>query len=885
MFDLNKALAAWRRGFQYQRVVFREDLDELECHLRDHIDELLASGYTEEKAFRAAMQDVGDARHTQAEYRKVFWPKLKHRRSLLREFIWQGTMFTNYVKIALRNLRKYKGYAAINITGLAIGLACCFVIVLFVQHELGFDRFHEQGDRIYRLIRNTNNNGQAMRSATTESAYAIHLKEAFPEIAETVRIWMGDTVVLEHDAQRITAEGFAFADASVFDVFTFPLAQGNPETALQDPASVVLTEHAAQALFGSKDPMGQTFIYNNEIELTVTGILQALPDNSHLHFAYLASTEIMRTIWRDNILDNYDTWIFYTYALLQPGVDPAPLAAKLPAFLDRQQGPETSTTLTLELQPLADIHFETDTRRDVATNTERRYLYIFSAIAVFILLIACVNFMNLATARATQRAREIGLRKVLGAFRWQLIGQFMGESVVLSIAAIGLAIGLAGLALPVFGQLIGRTVSISSLADLPILGLLVGLGLLTGLAAGSYPALYLSSFEPIRALKGHAGGHKSGVLLRKSLIVIQFSIALFLLVGTLTVYNQLAFMQRKNLGFATDQVLYLNMNEALNEHFDAFKQALVANPNVRGVSRGGGNMPGYTGFIRTYQVPGETGTVEWQVQTMLVDPDFLPLLDLELVEGRNFSWDVPTDVNSAYVLNEAAARQLGWEAPLEGAFQTWDREPGQVIGIVKDFHFKSLHQKIRPLVLHMLPPGWTAWQLAVRLRPENLPETLHFLETQWQAFSPAWPFRYRFLDDAFGQLYASDQRLMQLFSYFAGLAFFVTCLGLYGLVAFTTEQRTREIGVRKVLGASVPGIVLLLTRDFARLVLLACILACPVAYLVMDRWLQDFAYRIEISWPIFLIAGLAALGIALLTVSYQSIKAALADPVESLRYE
>ena len=794
-------------------------------------------------------------------------------------------MLKNHLTLTLRHLQKHKGYTAINVVGLAVGLACCFVIVLFVRHELTFDRFHERGARIYRLIRNTTNAGTTMRSAQTESAYAVTLPEAFPEIEEAVRIWMGDNILLTRGDRHLTTQRFAFADASVFDVFTFPLVRGDPQTALQGPASVVLTEQAAQALFGAEDPIGQTFTYNNEIDLTVTGILHPLPANSHLQFDFLATTEVMRTTWRDTILHDYTTWIFYTYVLLHPDADASSLTPKLPAFLDRYQGPETSRTLRLELQPLVEIHFETETRRDVDTNIERRYLYIFSAIAFFILMIGCVNFMNLATARAACRAREIGLRKVLGAFRQQLIGQFLGESVLLSLLALGLALGLVTLFLPVFGQLLGRDVPVDVFKNSAILALLGGIGLLTGLAAGSYPALYLSAFTPVHALKGHAGQRGGATALRKGLIVTQFSLSVFLLISTLTVYNQLGYMQTRNLGFADEQVLYLEANEALTEHFDAFKQTLLANPNVRYVSQGGGNMPGYTGFMRTFVVPGEAGEEAWQAQTMLVDPDFLPLLGLELVEGRNFSLDVPTDAEGAYLLNETAVRRLGWEDPLTRAFRTWDREPGRVIGVVKDFHFKSLHQRIAPLVMHLVPPGWSAWQIAIRVRPEHLPETLRFLEAQWQSFAPAWPFSYRFLDEAFGQLYTSDRRLMQLVGYFAGLALLITCLGLLGLAALITEQRTREIGVRKVLGASAPGIVWLLNRDFTRLVLVACVVASPVAYLVMSGWLERFPYRIDISWPVFLMAGLTALGVAVLTVSYQSVKAALTDPVKSLRYE
>lgn len=794
-------------------------------------------------------------------------------------------MLKNYVLIALRSLYKQKIYSIINVSGLALGLACCFLIVLLVQHEMSFDQFHEKGERVYRLIRNVANNGEVSRSAQTESAYALHLKEAFPEIEETVRIRIGDQAILKHDATPLTVSGFAFADASVFDVFSFPLLQGDPATALQAPNAVMLTTRAAQTLFGEKNPIGQTFTYNNQIELTVTGILQELPTNSHLQFDYLASTEVMRTTWHANILENYTTFNFYTYVLLQEGVDAAQLAAKLPPFLDQYQGEETSEALTLELQALADVHFETDTRRDVATNSERRYLYIFSAIAFFILLIACVNFMNLSTARATQRAKEVGLRKVLGAFRHQLIRQFMGESLLLSVLAIGLALVFVHLALPVFGQLVESEVSFAYQDHLSLLALLVSIGLLTGLAAGSYPAFYLSAFNPVRVLKGDSSGRSRGAFLRKSLIVAQFSISVFLIVGTITVYQQLSFMQSQTLGFAEEQVLYLDANESINERFDAFKQTLLANPNVMGVSLGGGNMPGYTGFIRTYMIPDDEGETEWQVQTMLVDPDFLDLLDLDIVAGRNFSWDIPTDGYSAYLLNEAAVRQLGWETPLERSFRTWDQESGRVIGVVKDFHFKSLHQAIGPLVMHLVPEGWNPWQLAIRVRPDNLAETLGFLEAQWQTVSPDWPFSYRFLDAAFGQLYTSDQRLMQLFGYFAGLAILVTCLGLFGLIAYTTAQRTKEIGVRKVLGASVPRILMMLTGDFARLILLASIIATPLAYMVMSRWLQDFAFRTELGPGTFVLAFGLALVVALLSVGYQSIKAALADPVKSLRHE
>lgn len=794
-------------------------------------------------------------------------------------------MFKHYLRIALRNLLKHKGYSLINIAGLAIGLACCFVIVLYVRHELSYDRFHANADRIYRLL-HTPVQDSNQRSAISASAYAPHLKQEFPAL-EVVRFFTNSSRVnLKYAAEVRTVDGFFYADSSVFNVFSFRLRQGDPSTALAAPNTMVLAPAAAEAWFGGENPVGKTMTFLGGAanwEMQVTGVLESVPSNSHLQFDYLASFSTIKAFMGEKALEEYVNFNYYTYLLLPPALAPQQLIAKFPAFLRKYRGEEVAKNTALALQPLTEIHLTTNIKWDVGANSNKKYLYIFSIVAFFILFIAGINFVNLATARATLRAREVGVRKVVGAYRQQLMLQLFGESIFASVLAALLALASLQLLAPFISHVLGRAVSFDPFADTAMLLALIGLGLLTGILAGIYPALVLSAYDPAKVLKGLATRGVKGALLRKGLIVVQFGIAVFLLVAIVTLYHQLHYMKTRDLGFQKEQVVFLGLSRSVKERFETFRQNLSGSANILNVALAG-SVPGRVGTSRGYNWPGQQQEVDNKsFYTMFGDHQTIAALGLQLLQGRSFSSEIATDVTNAYILNETAVRELGWRDPVGMPFKVWDEEMGQVIGVVKDFNFRSLHQKIEPLVLD-IKPEWS-WSAAIRIAPNDAANTLNFIETQWRALEPELPLNYRFLDEDFDRLYRSEEKLGQLFGSFAFLALFVACLGLFGLASFTAEQRTREIGIRKVLGASVSEILLLLSKEFAKLVALAFVVATPIAYFALREWLQNFAYHINLGISPFLLGGGVTLLIALLTVSAQAIKASLANPVEALRYE
>ncbi|MGH7493576.1 MAG: ABC transporter permease [bacterium] len=798
-------------------------------------------------------------------------------------------MLKNYLKIALRNLRKHKGYTFINVIGLAIGMVCCLLILLYVQYELSYDRYNEKVGQIYRLCERfvpLQEGGSDFVEVATPAAWRAALLADFPEILHLVRIYPapGQRLISYKD-KRFYESQVAWADASLFEVFTLPLVSGDPKTALVEPDAVVISDATARRYFGDEDAQGKTLAIEGT-DYRVTGVMRDMPANSHFQFDMFASISSL------GALDAREHWIyhvFYTCLLLPSGYNPDDLEKKLPGFIEKHLGPELTTQqgsdLRPFLQPLADAHLRSvHFNADIAPQGDIRYIYIFSTIALFILFIACINFMNLATARAANRAKEVGLRKVLGAQRTQLIRQFLGESVLLSFAALLTAVVLIELLLPLFNRLSGLPLDTVYQRNIPVALGLFGLTLLVGIAAGSYPALFLSGFQPVRMMKGVSSDGAKGEFLRKGLVVFQFVISIVLIIGTSLVYRQLGYIQNKKLGFDKEQVVVIPMQgNTLRERYNVFRNQILREPDVIAVGAAS-NLPGRT-------VPGNMvlpeGHKPRSMRMLFVDHDFPKMLGMEVVAGRNFSKNFPSDEHSAFLLNETAVKEFGWDDPIGKQF-AWILpdsvvKSGTVIGVLKDFHIKPLHERIEPLVL-FIRPGRLNYIYA-RVAPVDVPATLAIIEKHWQAVYPEYPFEYTFLDDDVNRLYQSEQQLAQIFGYFAGLAILIAGLGLFGLAAFTAEQRTREIGVRKVLGASVPGIVALLSKDFLKLALIAFAVASPIAYFAMNRWLQDFAYRIQIGIETFLLAGVLALMIAWLTVSYQSIKAALANPVEALRHE
>ena len=788
-------------------------------------------------------------------------------------------MFKNYIKTTFRNMKKHKGYSLINITGLAMGIVCCVLILLWVRDELSFDGFNEKADRLYRVVEmQIYAGGTEFPVAVTPGPLGQALKDELPELVEVMR-WTGAPRFLIRRGDRMFYEDdIGMADPSLFTMFTYPLIKGDPETALTKLPSIVLSESMAEKYFGDEDPMGQVLRIENQFDLTVTGVMQDVPSNSHLQFDCVFPFKLQEMGGRR--LDQWGNNSFYTYVELAENADPRIVDEKIRDYIKKHnQGSNT----TLHLQAVRDIHLHSDFTADVSGHGDIKYVYIFSLVAMFVLIIACINFMNLTTARSSNRAKEVGMRKVTGAQRFDIIRQFLGESLLFVFAAFILALGLVLLLLPTFSNLSGKILSLNLGDNLDLLALLVGMAVVTGIVSGSYPALFLSSFQPVRVLKGGIKSGPRSTLFRRVLVVLQFSLSIFLIIATVVIHKQLEYISNKKLGYDKEQILFARFGTNSARFFEAFKREAQSHPGVLGLSS-------------TDQLPilmnNSTSDVKWQGkdpnESILfhnagVGYDFLDVMHMKLVEGRNFSKEFPSDSKEAYIVNQAAAKIMGEGSPVGKPFTQWENA-GKVIGLVEDFHFKSLNTQVEPLVLRLRPAEAYGY-LLVKIGGKNVSSNLKSVEEAWRKVAPQFPFESQFLDDAFDSMYRAEQRMGKLFNAFTSLAIFISCLGLLGLASFMAEQRTKEIGIRKVLGASAGNIVLLLSREFLLLVGIANVVAWPAAYYFMRQWLGNYAYYAGINLVIFAISGFLALVIALLTVSYQSLKAASANPVDSLRYE
>ena len=789
-------------------------------------------------------------------------------------------MLKSYLTVALRSLRRHRAYSFINIAGLAVGMACVLLIVLYIQDERSYDQYHVKKDRIYRLVTGV---AQAAYDgiAKVPGAWGPAALEDLPGIEAMARLRFSSTVLVNRGDLQFYEGGGFYTDPAVFDVFSFAMQQGDPATALDDPNGIVLTESLARKYFSEENPLGQTLTFDNQQERIVTGVLADVPANSHFTFTFLlpiaAEPDSLQYDWVRNQ--------HYTYVLLEANTAPEAVRAQMPAVLARRIGEEAAANYTPRLQALTDIHLGSNLWREMAVNGNRDYLYLFGAVAFFILLIACINFMNLATARSARRAREVGVRKASGARRSALMQQFLGESILMSVIAVVLAVGLVSLLLPSFNQITGKTLSLGVLLESGMLLGLVSLTLFVGLLAGSYPAFVLSAFRPVSVLKGDVAG-PGRVGLRKALVVFQFAISIILIVAVGVIDNQLHFIQSKDLGFNKDQIVIVPIRDnAMTANLETIKQEFLNQPGVISVAASG-NLPGGGDWGFPLYPEGIPDDQRPPARILAVDHDFIDTYQMEIVAGRSFT-DQGIDAQGAFMLNEEAARQIGWDNPVGktmGLPPSISPEALTVVGVVQDFHFRSLHESIGPLVFFKPQPFWFSL-FSIRISPDNVETTLARIEEVWDRFDPVHPLTHSFLDQTFQALYQSEALVRTLLNYAMALAILIACLGLFGLAAFTAEQRTKEIGIRKVLGASASGIVLLLSKDFARLVAVAFVVAAPLAYFAMNRWLEAFAYQIDLSWPLFLVAGLTALAIALLTVGYQAVRAALADPVKALRYE
>ncbi len=806
-------------------------------------------------------------------------------------------MYRNYFKTAIRNLSRNKGFTAINIFGLALGMATCLLITLFVQNELSYDRYNKKASQIVRVTFKGVMESGVIKESNVMPPLAAAFKKDFPEVLEATRIRANGTHKATVGLKSFKNESLAFVDSNFFRVFTLPLIKGSEATALVKPFTVVISAEGAKRYFGDENPIGRVLVMaDDNASLTVTGVFDKIPETSHFHFDLLASMASMPEAREQSwMISNY-----YTYLLLPEGYNYKQLEAKLPQEVDRYIGPQLEkgmgTTLAefrkkgnslgFNLQPITDIHLKSDLTGDMEPCGNIQYVYIFSAVAVFMLLIACINFMNLSTAGASKRAREVGVRKVMGSLKAQLVKQFLLESLLLSAIAMVIALAMVYWVLPFLNNLAGKNLTLSLFSNPWVLPGLLTFGIITGFLAGSYPAFFLSSFNPIAVLKGKFSTGKKTVSLRSGLVVFQFFISVGLIIGTLVVYNQLKYIHNINLGYDKSQVVVIENTWALGKNGDVLKQQLLQDPRVVNVTSSG-YLPAGSSYGNNYFVyPDNQSKDIAQTLRYEVDYNYIPTLGMKMAAGRNFSKAYGAD-STAVIINETAARTFGWKNNFEQHTLSHTDNDGKkyvyhVIGVVKDFNFRSLHQLITPLVMTMTP-GFG--ETIVKINTANVPGVLAGMKNKWGTFKTEQPFTYSFLDDRYNNTYKAEQNIGAILGIFAGLTIFVACLGLFGLATFTAEQRTKEIGIRKVLGADVKGLVSLLSKDFLKLVLIAFAIASPAAWYVMHWWLQGFAYRINISWVIFATAGTAVVIITLITVSYQSIKAALMNPVKSLKTE
>ncbi|WP_057940105.1 ABC transporter permease [Algoriphagus resistens] len=807
-------------------------------------------------------------------------------------------MLKNYFKIAYRNLLKKKVYSFINIVGLGIGMACCVLIFMFVQDELSYDKYHEKGDRIYRVLHGELAGDGVEEGSSTEDYWVWGnapigpaLQLDFPEIEKVVQFSGKADILFTVGDVTQQEDGIVFMDSTVFDVFSWELVEGDPKTALVAPYSAVLNETTAKKYFGDEKALGKT-LKGSEVsgrsaagDYTVTGVLKDFPSNSHLKF----NTLLSRSTFKQSRPGVFDQWGYvdsYTYFLVNETFDRASFEAKIPGFLD-QRNPNKEYPYTIAIEPLSDVYLKTSAQRQPGDTGSLANIYVFSIIGLFILGIAIINFMNLSTARSMERAKEVGIRKSIGADKNSLIFQFLGESLIIVLLAAVIAVILVSISLPMMNDLTGKVLEVNRILNWQTIPFFLGIIILVGLLAGSYPALVLSSFRPVMILKGINKSDARGGNLRKGLVVFQFSLSIALIAGTIIVYSQVSHLLDKDMGFDKEHMVVVDYNydEQVNNVSSSLENELEKNPNILSVAFSR-SVPGSHFPNAGTTIEGLDGEMVERGQAIFqVGLDFIDHYGLELVAGRSYSRDYPSDSTSALVINEAAARQYGYSNPADivgKKFDQWGRA-GEVIGVVKDFNYISLHNTVEPLTLPF--EAYASRYVSLKVKGENLSATLAQIESVWKELAPHRPFIYSFLDEDFNKQYEADFRFRQIFTTFSVLAILIACLGLLGLATYTAEQRTKEIGIRKVLGANIGSIVGLLSKDFIKLVLIAIVVATPLAWYAMNKWLEGFAYQVSIHWWIFLIAGALSIVVALLTISFQSIKAAMMNPVKSLKSE
>jgi putative ABC transport system permease protein len=868
MFVLEESVKQWLKSLRKHPGLEDGYIAELHSHLLDEIDQLLEDGKNEKEAFETAVANLGPVETIGDDYYKTNtrrWLALTPSR--IRDHF--PALLVNYFKVALRRIKRHKGYALINILGLAIGMVCMIFIMKWVQNEISYDRFHLNADDLYVA---TFSNG----STVTPTALSKHLKTHFPEVSRTSRFGnMGENLFRVEKKELKAADGI-LAEADFLLMFSLSFLRGDPEKAFDEPHSIVISESLARQLFGKENPMGRTIVFNVNNDLKVTGIFRDYPSNSHIRCRYIIPLAAAKA-W--GWLGDMNTWNvnnIRTYVQLRKNTSADSVDTKISDLVE-QHRPQDQRALLL--QPITRLHLNPFGH----SATRLIYVYIFSFMAFFILIIACINFMNLTTARSTTLAKEVGMRKVVGAARINLIRQFFGESLLLTCIASGIAVVLVALFLPSFNGLIHEAFTFKNLFDFKMLLGILSILLITGIIAGSYPSLFLSRIQTVEVLKGTMTSGLKGARFRKTLVVIQFSLSILLILGTIMIFKQVHYLKKQDIGYNKDNIIYFGIGNRFRKNYQTIKAEMLSHHHVESLTLT--DVAPYR-----WQANAGHGDVDWEGKTsqkvkmvmIPVDSEYLKTFGMKMSEGRFFSEKFSTDTTDAFVINEAAGRAMELRNPLGKELKIWNFR-GRIIGVVKDYHFESLHNPIIPMAMYIDPKAYG--QVCIRIDSRNTAGTLQFIKEQWNKIYPEYPFEYHFLSDRISSLYKNEEAIGRLVEVFAVLAIFICSMGLFGLASFMTDRRSKEIGIRKVCGASIPLLVFRLTKEFLRLVIIALIIATPIAYFFITRWLGKFAYRTDISAWVIALTALLSLGIATITVGYHTLRTAQLNPATTLRYE
>lgn len=874
MFDLKKEITNWKKTLHKNPSLEDGYIEELESHLRDKIEDYTNNGMSKEGAFKKAKEEIGDTEKISEEFymtdnlsgsKKILW---NEKSGIL-------ILAANYFKIAFRMIKKHKSHSFINIAGFALGFTCFALIAYFVKFQLSYDNFHVNKDNIYRLT--------TTKYATVPDLWAPGLKESFPQVRSFVRMQHFGETLIENKTNKFYDKDGLYADSTFFDIFSFNLVEGNARTALAEPYSIVITKQLSEKLFGKENPLGKTITFfdgDSKQNYKVTGLINNIPANSHFTFSFLVSESTNKAWW----VNNWKMHQFYSYLLLQNNnVNIKELATNIDTWL-KGKITDPNWNETVRLQKLTSIHLHSHLRSEFGVNEDISTIYLFSMIALLILLIAIVNYINLTTAKAVNRAKEVALRKTMGSKRSQLIFQFLGETVLLSVIVFGISMLAVELIIPSLNNLIQLKLD-QNLLNFPLFILqLFGLILFIGLLSGIYPALVLSAFQPSAILKGTAK-FSSKNFLKRILVIFQFAVTSFLIISSFLIYKQMNYVNSKNLGFNKDHIITFPLRSAgITKNLDAFRNALAANSNITSISFTA-NLPGGGDWGIPYQAEGKNQADVPEARWLVVDQNFISTYGMKIIKGRNFNKSIESDKNN-YIINETEAKELGWKNPLSKrlSINYFNRKWGNIIGVVKDFNYRSLHKRIEPLVMFIPPDNWYS-NASIKVRGSGLSSTISYIKSTWEKFETRNPFTFSFLDEEFNKLYIDDQKNMEMITMLTAIAVFIACLGLYAMMVHTLTNRTKEIGIRKILGAKLSSIVGLISKEFIILIIIANLIACPAAYYFLKNWLQDFAYRVSLTPLIFIAGCMISFVVAFTTIIYKIIKAANTNPVNSLRYE